>query len=958
MLTSIRRLSGRSLLVVAGMLALVGVLAASILTHETPTQAAATSSVLRGGIVLNEILIDPNGTNNFDTDGNGTADTPDEFVEVYNLSGSAINLDGLQLWDAGGDNWFTFPTGTTLPAGGYAVVVAGVQSGGSLPAVSGGNLAFDAGDSGGTLNNGGDNVVLYDPDPLENKYIQLRYNGDAADDPTTDYTGFSSTATLVGSVEDFGSDTDGVSLVREPAGDTNVVSHTTVSTENASPGAASSGTADDPPTVSSTTPVDSATGVAVNTNIAVTFSEPVNLSADWLSVDCSTSGVQTLGTAASGASFTLDPATDFANEETCTVTIAAARVADQDGSADNLAQDYGFSFTTIPAVANGCGETATLISTIQGSGLTSPEDGNVHTIEGIVVGDFQEGDNDATPALPGYDSDLDGFYIQEEAADQDNNPATSEGIFVFTGNAGTTVPDVSAGEVVRVTGEVTEFNDLTELTSVSAMTSCGSGTLPAPMDIELPVDPRTNLERYEGMLVRFPQTLVIAEYFNFDRFGEIVLALPLDNRERPFQPTSYIDPGPEVDPVAEAIELRRITLDDARTSQNPDPARHPNGAEFTLDNRFRGGDTVQNAVGVLDYRFDKYRLQPTDAADYTATNPRLAAPEDVGGSLTVASFNVLNYFTTLGERGADDAAEFTRQREKIIAALTAIDADLVGLIEIENNTAALQDLVSGLNSAVGAGTYAAIETGAIGTDAIKVALIYKPGSVTPTGDFAVLDAPSFTNPNNLDTPKNRPALAQTFTEDATGERFTVVVNHFKSKGSDCGGPPDDDPQQGNCNGTRTAAANVLLDWLATDPTGSTDPDMLILGDLNAYDEEDPIDAIKAGADDIVGTTDDYTDLIEQFQGEFAYSFVFDGQFGYLDYALANQALLTQVTGTTEWHINADEPDILDYDTTFKQAAQAALYQPNPYRSSDHDPVIVGLRLGEQPAQLSLPLVAR
>jgi hypothetical protein len=151
---------------------------------------------------------------------------------------------------------------------------------------------------------------------------------------------------------------------------------------------------------------------------------------------------------------------------------------------------------------------------------------------------------------------------------------------------------------------------------------------------------------------------------------------------------------------------------------------------------------------------------------------------------------------------------------------------------------------------------------------------------------------------------------------------------------------------------------VLLDWLATDPTGSTDPDMLILGDLNAYDEEDPIDAIKVGADDMAGTTDDYTDLIEQFQGEFAYSFVFDGQFGYLDYALANQALRPQVTGTTEWHINADEPDILDYDTTFKEAAQAALYQPNPYRSSDHDPVIVGLQLGEEPARLSLPLVVR
>jgi hypothetical protein len=577
-----------------------------------------------------------------------------------------------------------------------------------------------------------------------------------------------------------------------------------------------------------------------------------------------------------------------------------------------------------------CGDPATLISAIQGAGTASPLEGQTHTIEGIVVGDFQEGDNDDTPALPGYDSDLDGFYVQEENSDWDADPATSEGIFVYAPGA----VNVNPGDIVRVTGEVTEFFDLTELTNVSAIESCGSASVPTPTDVTLPVTSLDEFERYEGMLVRFPQELVISEYFNFDRFGEIVLALPLDGLERPFQPTSYVEPGStEYDVVADAIERSRITLDDARSSQNPDPARHPNGAEFTLDNRFRGGDTVTNAIGVLDYRFGKYRIQPTQDAGYTRENPRPAEPADVGGSLTVASFNVLNYFTTFGSRGADNQEEFERQRDKIIAALAAIDADIVGLIEIENNTAALQDLVSGLNNAVGAGTYDYIETGAIGTDAIKVAFIYKPGSVTPVGEAAVLDTPEFVSPNTSD-PKNRPALAQTFAEDATGGVFTVVVNHFKSKGSSCGAG-DDDPQQGNCNLTRTLAAQELVDWLATDPTGSNDPDVMIIGDLNAYDEEDPIDAIKAGG---------YVDLIELYEGEFAYSFVFDGQFGYLDYALVNQALLPQVTGTTEWHINADEPDILNYDTTFKQDAQDALYALNPYRSSDHDPVIVGLDL--------------
>jgi predicted extracellular nuclease len=172
------------------------------------------------------------------------------------------------------------------------------------------------------------------------------------------------------------------------------------------------------------------------------------------------------------------------------------------------------------------------------------------------------------------------------------------------------------------------------------------------------------------------------------------------------------------------------------------------------------------------------------------------------------------------------------------------------------------------------------------------------------------------------------------------------VNHLKSKGSDCNAvdDPDTGDGQGNCNLTRLAAAQALVDWLATDPTGSGDADALIIGDLNSYDKEDPIDAILAGADDTLATFDDYTDLVYQYQGEFAYSYLFDGQLGYLDHALASPTMAAQVTGATVWHINADEPDILDYDMSFKQDPQDALFEPNAFRSSDHDPVIVGLDL--------------
>jgi hypothetical protein len=237
--------------------------------------------------------------------------------------------------------------------------------------------------------------------------------------------------------------------------------------------------------------------------------------------------------------------------------------------------------------------------------------------------------------------------------------------------------------------------------------------------------------------------------------------------------------------------------------------------------------------------------------------------------------------------------------------------------------------------------YDYIATGTIGTDAIKVGMIYRPAVVTPVGDFKLLT--SAVDPRFIDT-KSRPSLAQTFEVSATGARFTVALNHLKSKGSACDdvGDPDLGDGQGNCSQTRRAAAEALVDWLATDPTGSGDPDFIILGDLNSYAQEDTIDEIKAGSDDTVGTADDYTNLISDFQGAYAYSYTFDGQAGYLDHALASASLSGQVTGAADWHINSDEPDVLDYDTSFKPPTQDALYEVNPYRTSDHDPVVVGL----------------
>ena len=602
-----------------------------------------------------------------------------------------------------------------------------------------------------------------------------------------------------------------------------------------------------------------------------------------------------------------------------------------------------------------CQLTYTPIYDIQGSGASAAITGTV-TTEGVVVGDFEG------PTSVG----LQGFYLQDPTGDGD--PATSDGIFVYTGSNASVV---EAGDVVRVTGYARERFGQTAINGsnsnsspVSAIVACGGPATVTPTDVTLPFAASDAPERYEGMLVRLPQALVISEYFNYDRFGEMVLALPLDGEDRPYTPTSVEEPGAPAQARALANGLRRITLDDGLGAQNPPVVRHPNGAPFSLTNLFRGGDTVTDTVGVLGYDFSLYRIQPTAPATYTAVNPRPAAPAPVGGDLRVASLNTLNYFLTPDYRtgdpldnacgplqdmecrgwDADQSDELTRQRTKLLATLAGLDADVIGLNELENTAGVepLADLVDGLDS-IGAGEYAYVDTGTIGTDAIKVGLLYRPAAVTPVGDFAILD--TTVDPRFLDD-YNRPVLAQTFEENATGARFTVAVNHLKSKGSSCNavGDPDTGDGQGNCNLTRKAAAEALVDWLATDPTGSGDRDALIIGDLNSYAMEDPIDAVKAGSDDVPGTADDYVNLIARYQGTYAYSYVFDGQAGYLDHALASSTMAAQVTGAADWHINADESDLLDYDTSFKPPEQDAIYEPNTFRSSDHDPLVIGLDL--------------
>lgn len=597
------------------------------------------------------------------------------------------------------------------------------------------------------------------------------------------------------------------------------------------------------------------------------------------------------------------------------------------------------SATATTPAGNSCGDPATLIHTIQGSGLQSGMNGSTGvTIEAVVVSDFQE-------------TGLNGFHVQEEDGDTDANAVTSEGIFVYEGAS--TVA-VSAGDVVRITGDVAEYETsagsgafLTQMTNLTAVTVCSSGASVTPATVSFPVSSLDDWEAYESMLVNIPQTLTVSGNYTLGRYGSVDLS-----NGRLFQPTNIVAPGAAAATQLDINNRNRIILDDGDTVQNSDPVLYPAPGGLSASNTLRSGDTVTGLTAVLEQRFSNYQLQPAGTINFTHTNARTAAPSAVGGTLKVASFNVLNYFNGNGSgggfptaRGATTAQEFTRQRDKIIAAMVAIDADVYGLMEIENDgygsNSAIQDLVNGLNDATAPGTFTFIDPGVsvIGTDQIAVGLIYKVNSVSPVGSATILDS---SVDSNFDDTKNRPMLTQTFSETATGEKFTVAVNHLKSKGSACDalGDPDTGDGQGNCNLTRTAAANAIVNYLATDPTNSNDPDFLIIGDLNSYALEDPIVAIQNGG---------YTNLISHFGGASAYSYVFSGQSGYLDHALANSSLLSQVAGVTEWHINADEPISLDYNTEFKSAGQInSFYSPDAYRASDHDPVMIGLALGGTP----------
>ena len=557
---------------------------------------------------------------------------------------------------------------------------------------------------------------------------------------------------------------------------------------------------------------------------------------------------------------------------------------------------FYFTFLLSFITVNFFAQTVLTIPQIQGSGSSSAYSSQLIKTTGIVTARFIGVGN------------IGGFFMQD--ATGDGNVLTSDGIFVST-----STDNVNVGDKVEITATVSEYSGRTQLGSVTN-TSVISSNNPLPVIKVIYNADGWNWEQYEGMLIEFDQTLYVTSNYNLQRYGQLSL-----NPIRKYSPTNQFLPGSAEYSSMLALNAKaQITLDDGITTSNYTPIQFAdaNGTRRT-------GERTSNLQAVVDNVSSAYVIYPANTAVFYG-NPRPTAPTDLGNyNLKVCAFNLEIYLAdSYGQGyGPNNSTEAARQHTKILAALLAIDADIYGLIEIQEGQNALIKLVTALNTATVAGRYAYINDGSTttGTTYTKVAYIYRTDKVSPYLSL---------KNNNNPSPLNRKKV-QAFTLKSNNERFIFSINHLKAK-SGCSSASGADADQGDgqsCyNATRVQEATSTLNFLNTNKTYYDDNDMLVMGDLNAYGKEDPIQTFILGG---------LTDMHRAFHADTAYSYMYNGEAGYLDHALASTSMRAQITGVSVFHINSDEPSMFEYS--------GSAYQPNMYRSSDHDPVVVGISLG-------------
>ncbi|SMH46369.1 Predicted extracellular nuclease [Rathayibacter oskolensis] len=598
------------------------------------------------------------------------------------------------------------------------------------------------------------------------------------------------------------------------------------------------------------------------------------------------------------------------------------------------------------------------IAEIQGTGDASPLVGQTVTTTGVVTARYPSG---------GYN----GYVIQTAGTGGAQAPTASDAVFVYSSAS---VGSVAVGDNLRITGAVSEFNGLTELTPTSAETVVRLDTpalAPTPATVALP---RTTAERevLESMLIAPQGDYTVTDTYDLNSYGSIGLAAgdsPL------LTPTEVARPGtPELAAVVADNAARAVTLDDGASINFLGSAANKAIPlpYLTTSEPIRVGAPVSfTRPVVLDYRNNAWAFQPTtqltveNAATVqpaTFENTREAQPESVGGDLSIASFNVLNYFSTTGDsitgctfytdrdgdpvtvnsgcdaRGAANADDLERQQAKIVTAINTLGAGVVSLEEIENSAKfgkprdeALATLTAALNTAAGSEVWAYVPSPAAlppiaEEDVIRTAFIYKKAVIEPVGESVILtESTAFSNA--------RKPLAQEFRliGDAESE-FVAIVNHFKSKGSGEGADADQGDGQGASNASRVAQATALVAFAERLETEKATDLVYLLGDFNAYSKEDPVQVITDAG------------FIDQGSKDGKYSYSFDGAVGSLDHVFASPAADATVTGVDTWNINSGESVALEYSRYDYNAT--IFYDTSAFRSSDHDPVVVGIDLPE------------
>ncbi len=538
-------------------------------------------------------------------------------------------------------------------------------------------------------------------------------------------------------------------------------------------------------------------------------------------------------------------------------------------------------------------------------------------VAGIVTGRF--------PQLKGY-------FIEAPRAGWDDNPATSEAVFVYSSTGGS-IP--MPGQVLALRALARDFHGSLELVHPRVIRRCGTAELPPAISLALPLERRGGWSGLQGMRVRFTQPLTVSDLYDFGRYAEVGLTAA----GRVFAPGAITRPGPGIARLQAAVRRHSVWLNDGSYIGKPWPVVLA-GHRFDAREPLRLGQVVDNLRGIVHRDFGRNLIEPLGfMLERRLNRRRTVAQLHLPSGLRIISFNVENFFNRAfvgaafpTERGAATYHGFVCQRAKLIMALTELDPALAGLEEIENNGygpgSAIAELVAGLNA--GSGTiyrYVRPPGKRLGTDLISVALVYNTQKLVRVGRVAELTHDA--SPA-LEAGLKRPVLAASFRQISTGRILTAAVVHLRSKRSRCGSALDGPPGAGYCARARLAAVTALNRWLATDPTGVGGGGILVLGDFNAYPYEAAIRAMRVGgwsnvlAAGGISPRARYTTSYAQGAGE-------------LDYIFVDSGLIPWLRAARVWHIDADEADVIGYRGHPICDGPAAAY-----RASDHDPVIVVL----------------